>query len=55
MGRFEIYVGKGMNLRTKETGYVFWEKPQRQMIVFGASGSGKSEFLSRLTYALHPT
>ena len=50
MGRFEIYVGKGMNLRTKETGYVFWEKPQRQMIVFGASGSGKSEFLSRLTY-----
>lgn len=45
-----IRIGKAMSLRTKETGWLYWERPQRQMIVFGASGSGKSEFLTRLMY-----
>ena len=45
-----IYIGKAMDLTTKEVGKLYWERPQRQMIVFGASGSGKSEFLTRLMY-----
>ena len=45
-----IYIGKAMDLLNKEVGKLYWERPQRQMIVFGASGSGKSEFLTRLMY-----
>lgn len=45
-----ICIGKAIDLTTKEVGKLYWERPQRQMIVFGASGGGKSEFLTRLMY-----
>ncbi|MFN3263267.1 MAG: HD domain-containing protein [Aquificaceae bacterium] len=45
-----IRIGKALSLTKKEVGWLYWERPQRQLIVFGASGSGKSEFLTRLMY-----
>ena len=45
-----VYVGFGKDLVSGEMGKIFWEKPQNQGIVFGASGSGKSELVARKTY-----
>ncbi len=45
-----VYVGFGKDLMSGETGKIFWEKPQKQGIVFGAAGSGKSELVARKTY-----
>jgi len=45
-----VYVGFGKDLISGEMGRIFWEKPQNQGIVFGASGSGKSELVARKTY-----
>jgi len=45
-----FYLGFGQDLRTKELGRIYWEKLQNQGIVFGASGSGKSELVARKTY-----
>ena len=43
-------MGFGKDLTTGEMGKIFWENPQNQGIVFGASGSGKSELVARKTY-----
>jgi len=45
-----VYIGFGEDLLTGERGKIYWEKPSKQGIVFGASGSGKSEFVARKTY-----
>ncbi len=45
-----VYLGFGKDLMTGEMGKIYWEKPQNQGIVFGASGSGKSELVARKTY-----
>ena len=46
----KIYVGAGFDLMKEEIGRIYWDKPHYQAIVFGGSGSGKSELISRWTY-----
>jgi len=46
----KIYVGAGFDLMNEEIGRIYWDKPHYQAIVFGGSGSGKSELISRWTY-----
>ena len=46
----KFYLGFGKDLLGGETGRIYWEKPVNQGIVFGASGSGKSELVARKTY-----
>ena len=45
-----FYLGFGKDLLSGEVGRIYWEKLQNQGIVFGASGSGKSELVARKTY-----
>ena len=45
-----FYLGAGKNLQSQEIGRIFWEKLREHGIVFGASGSGKTELVARKTY-----
>ena len=47
----KVYVGAGINLLNQdEIGRIYWDRPHYQAIVFGGSGSGKSELIARWTY-----
>ena len=45
-----FYLGFGIDLIKGEMGRIYWEKLKNHGIVFGASGSGKSELVARKTY-----
>jgi len=45
-----FYLGFGKDLISGEMGRIYWEKLKNHGIVFGASGSGKSELVARKTY-----